>query len=106
MYYKALMHIDNVSADDLSKCQCNLILCLIKIENYGEALEYANLCIEKNPKFIKGYYRKSQALISLGEFKDAKKLLTETQKFFGVKNQDFEEKIKSLNTLIKEREFF
>lgn len=69
-------------------------------------MDKANLCIEKSPKFIKAYYRKSQALIAMGELKEARRLLANTQIQLGVKNLDFEEKIKTLSLLIKEQEFF
>lgn len=45
-------------------------------------------------------------MISLGQIKEAKNLLQNTTWALGVKNLDFEEKIKSLQILIKEQEFF
>ncbi len=42
----------------------------------------------------------------MGEFKEAKKLLIETQTLLRIKNSDFEDKIKLLNSMIKEIQFF
>lgn len=44
---------------------CNRSLCHIKMENFGAALIDANKAIEMNPKFVKGYYRKSSAYVGL-----------------------------------------
>ena len=41
------------------------------MENYGLALEDANVAIECDPTFIKGYYRQGSSNLALGKFEKA-----------------------------------
>lgn len=45
------------------------------MENYGAAVDDADLAIVINPKNSKAFYRKSSALYGIGKFKEAKKCL-------------------------------
>ena len=42
-----------------------------KLEFYGAALADADSCLEVDPKFVKGYYRRASALLALGRLKEA-----------------------------------
>lgn len=41
------------------------------MENYGLAIQDANKAEEKDPSYVKAYYRQGQALFSLGKLKEA-----------------------------------
>ena len=58
--------------------------------------------IKANPKFIKGYYRKSQALFALGKAKESKQVLLSVVKNLQVNNKDINDRIKILTKIIKE----
>jgi chaperonin cofactor prefoldin len=49
--------------------------CYFSLKNWKNALEDALLCVSKDPKFIKGYYRLSAAQTELGLFNDAEATL-------------------------------
>lgn len=51
----------------------NRAFCHIKMENYGLAISDANLSEEKNPKYVKAYYRQGQALFLLNKLDEARK---------------------------------
>ena len=44
---------------------------LLSLKDYGQALEYATQCVEKNPSFVKGYTRQGAALLGLERFDEA-----------------------------------
>ena len=52
---------------------CNRAIANIKLESFGGALADANKAIELDPKFIKAYYRRGIALMSLQRFSEAVK---------------------------------
>ncbi|KAJ1294176.1 hypothetical protein BS78_01G125500, partial [Paspalum vaginatum] len=49
----------------------NRSLCLLKIGEETKALSDANSCIKMRPEWLKGYYRKGAAIMSLKEYKKA-----------------------------------
>ncbi len=46
------------------------------MENYGLALNDAELAIQKNPAYVKGYYRQGSAFLLLGKYDKAKDSFT------------------------------
>ena len=53
----------------------NRSICHIKMENYGLAIQDAELAIQMDSLYSKAYYRKADACIALSKFQDAKTLL-------------------------------
>lgn len=49
----------------------NISASFLQLENFEEAEKFASKCIEKNPNFVKGYYRKGMALKRAGKAKKA-----------------------------------
>lgn len=85
---------------------CNRSMCYLKLDKFGAVLEDAEKSISADPKFIKGYYRKSQGLFGLGKMKDAKKALLYVTKVLKINNKDIKERIQVLTSIIREQEFF
>lgn len=46
-------------------------MCYIKVESFGLATEDGESCIQADPSFSKGYYRKAMSLFSMGKLADA-----------------------------------
>lgn len=76
------------------------------MEKYAAGLTDADKAIVANPQFIKGYYRKSQALFALGKTKESKMVLLSVVKNLKVNNKDINDRIKILSKIIKEKLFF
>ncbi|KAL6637600.1 hypothetical protein ACP70R_025172 [Stipagrostis hirtigluma subsp. patula] len=66
-FYKEAIELDPADATLYS----NRSFCLLKIGDAEDALFCANACIRLQPEWIKGYYRKGAALMSLKEYKEA-----------------------------------
>ena len=49
----------------------NRSLCYLQMTEGDKALRDANTCIKLRPEWIKGYYRKGAALMSLEDYKEA-----------------------------------
>ncbi|KAF8681807.1 hypothetical protein HU200_045246 [Digitaria exilis] len=49
----------------------NRSFCVLQIGEATRALTDANTCIRMRPEWLKGYYRKGAALMSLKEYKEA-----------------------------------
>lgn len=49
----------------------NRSLSHLRQESFGFALDDAKTAIQTNPSYLKGYYRRADALMSLGKFKQA-----------------------------------
>ncbi len=78
----------------------------IRLENYGAAVIDADQAIKVNPRYAKGYYRKSSALYALGKLKDAIKQLVFLVKKLGmVNNKDINRKLKFLKNFKKLQDF-
>lgn len=78
----------------------------MQLENYGSALADADQCIQVKSDFIKGYYRKSSALIALGKPKEARDALIYAQNSLKITNQDINERLKQLTAYIREQQFY
>ncbi|XP_037427659.1 protein STIP1 homolog [Triticum dicoccoides] len=50
----------------------NRSLCYLQMAEADKALRDANTCIKLRPEWLKGYYRKGAALMSLKEYKEAR----------------------------------
>eukprot|EP01080_Neovahlkampfia_damariscottae_P008073 gene8073-12534_t len=59
----------------------NISACYLQLENFEEAETFASKCIEKNPNFIKGYYRKGLALKRQGKAKKAIEVFQKVQEY-------------------------
>lgn len=56
----------------------NRAMCFIKKDDFANALEEADRCLQLRPDFLKGYQRKVSALIGLGRGKEASKIMLES----------------------------
>lgn len=45
----------------------------LKLEMYAAAIDDATQAVQKNPKYLKGYYRRGSALFALGKYKQARR---------------------------------
>lgn len=67
-----------LTADTAGACaiiRANRSMCYSNMGNYALALDDAAAAIEKDPSYIKGYYRKATALSGLSDFSGAKQAL-------------------------------
>lgn len=55
--------------------------CHLKMENYGLAINDADLAIEIDPKYAKSYFRKADAQIILNHYEEALKSLKKVDNF-------------------------
>ena len=83
----------------------NRALVNIKLENYGSAIQDANLAIKSNPEFYKSYYRRATAYLNLKKYSEA---ITD---FVFLKNKypndnTLDEKISKTRILKKKENFF
>ena len=77
----------------------------LKLENYGSAIEDANMAIKIDPNFIKAYYRRANAYLNLSKYAEAiRDYVLVKQKFPNEKNLD--EKIAIARKKKKQRDFF
>ncbi|CAM9999632.1 unnamed protein product, partial [Chrysoparadoxa australica] len=63
-------------AISLAKCAqhvyyANRSACYIALGQFDEACEDATVCVELKPGYVKGHYRKAQALLEMGKHKEA-----------------------------------
>ena len=101
LYSQAIDHIGE-EHETCATYLCNRSMCHLNTEKYAVALEDSEKAIKANPKFIKGYYRKSQALFALGKAKESKQVLLSVVKNLQVNNKDINDRIKILTKIIKE----
>lgn len=75
LYSKALKYAQLIGADD--KVQAVLLgnrsYAHAKMEQYGLAISDATESLARNPSYVKAYYRRGNAYLSLSKYKDAKK---------------------------------
>ncbi|CAK8676635.1 serine/threonine-protein phosphatase 5-like [Clavelina lepadiformis] len=76
----------------------------LRLENYGYALEDATRAIENDRKYIKAYYRRASAYMSLGKFKPA---LRDFEAVVKVKPKDKDAKLKytECSKIVKQKAF-
>lgn len=55
----------------------NYSACYALLKKWEEALEEAKLCLAKDPKSVKGFYRKAQAHIELNQLSEADETIIE-----------------------------
>ncbi|KAH9496679.1 TPR and ankyrin repeat-containing protein 1 [Bulinus truncatus] len=67
LYKYALIISQIYSHNSTTVLYSNLSAAYISTNNYKQALEAAENCLKTDPAFIKGYFRKGQALVKLGE---------------------------------------
>jgi serine/threonine-protein phosphatase 5 len=77
----------------------------IKIESYGYALEDSKKAIERDPQYVKGFYRLGSAYLSLSKLDQAKDAFLQASRLMKGKDEDIEAKLKSVKKMIFEREF-
>jgi serine/threonine-protein phosphatase 5 len=82
----------------------NRALAYIKVENYGLALQDADLAIESDASYAKGYYRRASANFALHHFKLARKDFRTVCKLTP-KSRDAREKLKEVEKEIREEAF-
>jgi len=71
LYGKAITLLDSIPGKSEATLYSNRAMVRLNMGKVELALEDANKCIELDPKFIKAYHRKAQALIRLNEWDDA-----------------------------------
>nr|XP_040252629.1 protein STIP1 homolog [Aegilops tauschii subsp. strangulata] len=64
------MHAIELDPSDAT-LYANRSLCYLQMTEADKALRDANTCIKLRPEWLKGYYRKGSALMSLKEYKEA-----------------------------------
>lgn len=76
----------------------------LRMENFGYALNDANKCLDLDPKYVKGYYRRAAAFMALGRFKQALKDF-ETVVRFRPTDQDAKKKVTECGKIVKQIAF-
>ena len=73
MYKAALIHYGYAMAIDPKDhtLYSNQALVWYNMLDFGKALESAEKCIELNPNFAKGYFRKGKVLVELNRLDEA-----------------------------------
>jgi serine/threonine-protein phosphatase 5 len=99
-YYTLAIEIDPKNAI----LYCNRAFVQNKLECYGAALEDANMSIELDPTYIKGYYRRATANIGINKLKDALRDLKLVIKHVPG-DKDAQTKIKNIEVTIKREAF-
>ncbi|EKX73088.1 serine/threonine protein phosphatase PP5, putative [Theileria equi strain WA] len=88
---------------NLHQYYSNRAICNIKIENYGSAISDANIAIELQPEFFKGYYRRGCAYLCLLKFQDAE---TDFLKVLSLCNDPTaRSKLKECKKILREHKF-
>lgn len=82
----------------------NRALAYIKVENYGLALQDADIAIETDDSYAKAYYRRASANFALHHFKLARKDFRAVCKLTP-KSRDAREKLKAVEREIREEAF-
>eukprot|EP00428_Durinskia_dybowskii_P013292 CAMPEP_0170220762 /NCGR_PEP_ID=MMETSP0116_2-20130129/10069_1 /TAXON_ID=400756 /ORGANISM="Durinskia baltica, Strain CSIRO CS-38" /LENGTH=398 /DNA_ID=CAMNT_0010471441 /DNA_START=38 /DNA_END=1234 /DNA_ORIENTATION=- len=71
LYGKIISLLDGIPGKAEAAPYSNRAMVRLNLNKVEDALQDANRCIELDPKFVKAYHRKAQALIRLGEWDDA-----------------------------------
>jgi tetratricopeptide (TPR) repeat protein len=82
-------------------CELNIAQCLLKLENYGEAIAHCNIALEIDPKSTKALFRRARAHSNVGKYDDARNDLS---LLLDIDNQNREglKELQSLNKKVKE----
>lgn len=71
LYGKAISLLETIPGKAEAALYSNRAMVRLNLNKVEEALQDANKCLELDPKFVKAFYRKAQALVRLGEWDDA-----------------------------------
>lgn len=71
----------------LHVCYSNRSACFLKLGQPERAMDDASRCIELNPEFVKGHFRKGLALHAMGRYQEALPCLGEAAKLENPKNK-------------------
>lgn len=71
LYGKAISLLDSIPGKSEATLYSNRSMVRLNMNKVEESLADANKCIELDPKFVKAYHRKAQALVRLNEFDGA-----------------------------------
>ena len=71
--YLLILNVDKSNHNLLSTIYSNIALCKQKRHKLSDALHFINLAIEKNPNYLKAYYRRGLIHMSLDSLENAKK---------------------------------
>jgi tetratricopeptide (TPR) repeat protein len=71
LYGKAIALLDAIPEKREAALYSNRAMVRLNLSKIEEALADANKCLEVDPKFVKAYHRKAQALLRLSEWDDA-----------------------------------
>mmetsp|Transcript_11281 Transcript_11281/g.19266 ORF Transcript_11281/g.19266 Transcript_11281/m.19266 type:complete len:575 (-) Transcript_11281:122-1846(-) len=82
---------------------CNRSFTRLKREEYGYAIHDASLAIEKNPDYVKAYYRRGCAKMAIGKYKEALTDFKEVAKRHN--DKDIQAKLKDCEKRVKEEAF-
>ena len=76
----------------------------LRLENFGYALNDANKCLDLDPGYVKGYYRRAAAFMALGKFRQALKDF-ETVVRVRPKDLDAKQKVIECGKIVKQAAF-
>lgn len=82
----------------------NRAFCHIKLENFGSAIADADEALKLDPRYVKAYYRRGTALLSLGKLKNAQACFKQVL-LIKPKSKDAKAKLAACNKLVKARQF-
>merc|ERR1712066_969630 len=71
LYGKAIELLEGIPEKQEATLYSNRSMVRLNLNKIEDSLKDANKCIELDPKFVKAYHRKGQALLRLNEFDDA-----------------------------------
>lgn len=71
LYGKAISLLASIPGKEEATLYSNRSMVRLNLNKVEESLADANKCLELDPKFVKAYHRKAQALVRLGEWDDA-----------------------------------
>lgn len=101
-YTMAIDHASHMekTARDVMLCACysNRAACFLKLGQHEKALEDATKCIESNPHFVKGHFRRGLSLHALGRYDEA---LPSLGKALELENKKNKASIRQINEAIK-----
>ncbi len=82
----------------------NRAFCHIKLENFGSAIADADAALALDPRYVKAYYRRGSAMLSLGKYKNAQACF---QQVLVIKpnSKDGKLKLAACNKMIKAQKF-
>jgi serine/threonine-protein phosphatase 5 len=82
----------------------NRAFCHIKLENFGSAIADAAAALKLNPRYVKAYYRRGSAMLSLGKYKQAEACFKQVLKI-KPKSKDAKLKLAACGKMVKAQRF-